>query len=94
LGLNVSPEELDLHYDINCEKFKTIKNVQQLSNWFDKIIENNKKTQMFDEKKLREKKEQVINKYNKVKNRLFKIKIGKNNFCIYKPFVFSLEARD
>jgi glycosyltransferase involved in cell wall biosynthesis len=94
MPLNASQEELDLHYDIYCEKFKTIKNVQQISSWFDKIIEHNKELKVFDEEKLIKKKEQIIEHYNKVKNRLFKTKIGNYNLCMSKTLKFSLEVRD
>ena len=94
MNLDASEEELDLHYDIYTEKFKKIKNVQQLSNWFDKIIISNKNLPMFDEENLIEKKEQIIYNYKKVKNRLFKVKIGDYNFCIDKKLKFYIENRD
>jgi len=90
MGFEPDETELDLHYDIYTEKFKTIKNAQQISDWFDKILNNNK---ILDEKKLIEKKEQVIKNYNKVKNRLFKIKIGGQNLCLSKNLKIYIEKR-
>lgn len=94
VGFEPTQEELDLHYDIYTEKFKQIKNVQQILDWFDKIISCNKELKMFDEEKLIERKEQVVNKYNKIKNRLFKIKIGNCNFCLSKKLMPYVEERD
>lgn len=94
LGFEASEEELSLHYDIYTEKFKEIKSAEQISNWFDKIIEYNKKSEIFDEKKLIDKKGQVLEKYNKVKGRLFKIKIGSYNLCLSKNLKIYLEERN
>lgn len=94
LNLDASQEELDLHYEIYTENFKKIKSPEQILNWFDKIIEHNKKLQIFDEKTLINKKERVLNDYNKVKNRLLKIKLGGYNFCLNKRLRFYWEERD
>lgn len=93
LGFEASGEELDLHYDIYTEKFKKIGSSKQILNWFDKIIEYNKKMGMFDERTLIAKQEKTIEKYNKVKNRLFKIKIGGYNCCLSKKLRFYTEER-
>ena len=67
---------------------------QQISDWFDKIIEKNQAHKIFDEEKLIEKKEQAIKNYNKIKNRLFKIKIGNCNLCLSKNLKIYVEKRD
>lgn len=92
LKLEVSKEEIDLHYDIYCENFDSL-NDCVVANWFDKIIEQNKHTDIFNEKILIEKKNQIIKKINNCKNRLFKLKISEFNLCIYKPFKVSFERR-
>ncbi|MFA7658014.1 MAG: glycosyltransferase family A protein [Candidatus Gastranaerophilaceae bacterium] len=94
IGLKTTKEDLDLHYNIYTENFKKIKNPQKISDWFDKIIEHNKKLKMFDEKNLICKKEQKLSIYKKVKNRLFKIKIGGHNLCLSKCLKIYIEERD
>lgn len=94
IGLDASQEELNLHYDIYTQKYQHINNAQQISDWFDKIIESNKKLNVFNEKKLFEKKEQTIKNYAKIKNRLFKIKIGNYNLCLNKKLKLYLEERN
>lgn len=94
INLDPSQEELDLHYNIYNAKFKKIKNIEQIHNWFDKIIECNKNFNIFDNEKLIEKKNQTITGFTAYKNMIFKIKIGGNNFCIYKPLKFCIESRD
>lgn len=94
LKMDVSHNEIDLHYNINSENFKAINSPDEISRWFDKIIGGNKTLHLFDEKKLLNKKNQTVKDFVYSKNRLFKIKIGTNNFCIYKPFKFVIEKRD
>lgn len=93
LGFEASDEELDLHYDIYSEKFKSVKSAEQISNWFDKIIEHNKQKKIFNEQLLEDKKKNVLEKYNKVANRLFKIKIGQKNICLSKKLRLYTEDR-
>lgn len=93
LGLEATDEELDLHYNIYSEKFKGVKSAKQISDWFDKIIEHNRKKKIFDEKLLENKKNQVLEKYNKVSSRFFKLKIGQKNLCLDKNFKMYLEQR-
>lgn len=94
MGFEPSEAELDLHHDIYTEKFKQIKDVRQISDWFDKILEHNQKLKIFDEKKLVERKERAVENYNKIKNRLFKIKIGGKNLCLSKKLKIYIEDRD
>lgn len=93
LGFEATQKELDLHYDIYRENFEN-HSFQEVSEWFDKIVQHNKKTQIFDENKLIDKKNQKIEKLVKIKNCIFKLKIGRKNLCIYKPFKLVLEKRD
>ena len=94
LGFEASSEELDLHHDIYTGKFKRIKSPEQISNWFDKIIKYNKETNIFDERFLIEKKGQSLTQYNKVKNTVFKIKVGGYNLSLNKNLKFYIEERD
>lgn len=93
LGFEATPQELELHYNIYSENFNQT-SPEQISNWFEKIITHNKESKIFDEEKLIEKKNEVIKNYNKVKNRLFKIKISNYNFCINKNFIPYIEQRN
>lgn len=94
LGFEPSKEELELHYDISSEKFKRISSAEQILSWFDKIIEFNTKSQLFDPQLLMNKKEQILFQYNKFNNRLFKIKIGGYNFCLSKNLKPYIDRRD
>lgn len=88
LGIDASQKEIELHYNISAEKFINIENVDEIINWFDKIIENNKKYLILDENLLINKKNEVINKFNCSKNKFFKLKLGKFSLSIKKPFGF------
>lgn len=92
LGFEATQEEIDLHHNIYSENSNQT-STQQISDWFDKIIAKNQ-AQIFDEEKLIEKKNEVIKNYNKIKNRLFKLKIGNYNFCINKNFIPYIEQRN
>lgn len=91
LNMEVSEEEIDLHHNIYLGNAISVDDV---SKWFDRIIEKNKNLQVFDEQKLLHKKNQTIEKINQIKNRTFKLKIGDYNFCIYKPLKTVIEKRD
>lgn len=91
LGFEATLDEIDLHYKINAEQYKSL-DVQSVSVWFDKIIKQN--TQVFSSQKIIEKKNQILEQINTTNNRLFKLKIGNNNLCIYKPFNIKIEARN
>lgn len=92
LNMDSSQAEIDLHHNIYLESFNSL-TVDDVSGWFDKIIDRNNILQIFDNEKLIEKKEQTMEKIKKFKNRIFKLKIGENNFCIYRPFKISIEKR-
>lgn len=92
LGFEATLQELELHHNIYCENFEQI-TPEQISDWFEKIIINNQAHKIFDEEKLIERKRQTIDKYNKIKNRLFKIKIGNQNLCLNKNLQIYLEER-
>lgn len=93
LKMNVSQDEIDLHYNIGCENFNFV-TVEEAESWFDKIIEHNKNLNIFNEEKLIAQKNYIIKKINAQKNRFFKLKIGENNLCIYKPLKITLEKRN
>lgn len=92
-GMDVSQSEIDLHYNISLDNFNSL-DFEDVHNWFDKIIEHNHRLNILNEQKLIEKKNQILIKINALKKRFFKLKIGKNNLCIYKPFKIALEKRD
>ena len=92
IGLDASQEQLDLHYNIYTGNFEQISSPDVISDWFDKIIEHN--NGLLDEETLEENKKQTLDKYNKIKNRLFKIKIGANNLCLGKNLRLYIEQRD
>lgn len=92
LEFEATQEEIDLHYNIYSENFSQTTS-QQISDWFDKIITNNQAQKIFDEEKLIAKKNQVIEKYNKIKSRLFKVKIGNKNLCLSKKLQIYFEER-
>lgn len=94
IGLEASQEELNIHYDIYTEKFTHIKSEEQITDWFNKIIEYNKGKKMFDELCLIERREEMLEKYRKVKNRLFKVKVGGYNLCLSKNLKVYIEERD
>lgn len=94
IGIEANEEEFDLHHDIYTERFTTVKSAQQISNWFDKIIEANKNKKMFEEPLLIEKKNQTLEKYDQISKRLFKIKIGQKNFCLSKSLKIYVEDRN
>ncbi len=93
LGFEATDEELTLHHNIYSENFAQT-TPEQIADWFDKIIANNQVSQIFDEEQLIEKKNEVIQNYNKIKNRLFKVKIGNCNLCISKNLCFYIEKRN
>jgi glycosyltransferase involved in cell wall biosynthesis len=92
LEIDFSQEEIDLHYNIYSQNFKSI-SIKKVSDWLDKIIEANKKINFLQENKLLSLKENTLKIITNQKNRILKIKIGKNNLCVYKPLKISLEQR-
>ena len=93
LNIEATQAEIDLHHKIYLNNFTSVSS-DSLSNWFDKIIERNKIIRIFDEQKLIERKNQTIKKLILFKNRIFKLKIGGNNLCVYVPFKITIEKRD
>lgn len=93
LGLNASEEEINLHYNMYIGNFKKIDSEEDISNWFDKIIEYNRNHNLFNENILKYKKEQTIKSFINYQNRFFKIKLFEFNLCLYKPFKITLEKR-
>lgn len=94
MGIEATEKELTLHYNLYSQNFGDVESSDKITNWFDKIIEHNKKLNIFSEEKLIEKKNLTIKQYERVKNRLFKIKIGGFNFCISKNFEMYIEKRE
>lgn len=92
-GIEATQEEIDLHYNIYAQKFANMSE-NQIQNWFDKIIEQNKISQLFNENNLIEFKNQKLSQFKSFKNRLFKVKIGEYNLCISKNFKIYLEKRE
>lgn len=94
IGLEATQEELDLHYNIYCRNFDGLNVEEKISDWFDKIIKHNETSNIFDKENLVNKKNQIINKYKRNKNRLFKIKIGGYNLCLSNRLRVYLEERE
>lgn len=94
LGLDATEDEINLHYNISLNNFSQIENPETILDWFDKIIEQNKSKNIFDEKSLIKKRDELVENYKKIKNRLFKVKIGGYNLCLSKNFTIYLEERD
>lgn len=93
MNMDVSTSEIELHSNIYEQNFLNV-TIEDLSKWFDKIIESNKKINIFDEEKLNEKKTEALKKLVNIKKRLFKIKMGNYNFCVNKNFKIYFEERD
>lgn len=94
IRIEATEEDLTLHYNIYAQNFSDIDSSDKITSWFDKIIEHNKKLNLFSEEKLIEKKNLTIKQYERAKNRLFKIKIGNYNFCVSKNFEMYIEKRE
>lgn len=94
LGIDFSDENIELHFAINNEDFKSIKSKDEIINWFDKIITKNSTIKIFNENKLIEKKELILKHLYDAQNRIFRIKLLEYNLCIYKPFKITVEKRD
>lgn len=92
-GFNPSTEEIELHYSIYAQKFNNIQ-VEQVQQWFEKLIEQNRKINLLDENAIVKFMNQTINKMKDSNNRLFKIKIGQYNFCLSKKLRPYIEKRD
>lgn len=92
-GIETSEKEINLHYNIAFDKLGAIESENAISAWFDKIIKQNKANNLFNEQLLILKKNSVLNKYLGIKNLLFKVKIGENNFCISKNLKISIVPR-
>lgn len=92
ININPTNEELDLHHKIYTQNFDNI-TIEQASKWLDKIIHHDKNFKIYNEQKLINLKDETIQKIEKFKNRLFKIKIGQKNFCISKNFKIYVENR-
>lgn len=93
LKIGISQAELDLHFKLNEQDFSGI-TIDEISNWFDKIIEYNKNSMIFDEQKIIDKKLGIIEQAKKNNNRLFKVKVGNSNLCLSKNLQIYLEKRD
>lgn len=93
LQMEISEEELLLHHKIYEQDFSDV-TVEEISQHFDKIIEKNKLINIFNEEKLNNKKNEIIKQAEKIKNRLFKIKLGNKNFCLGKNLKIYFEDRN
>lgn len=94
LGLEADNKEIELHFAINNEDFKSIQSKEIIGDWFNKIVEKNKIAKIFNEQKLIQKKESVVNNFSKQNTRCFKLKIAEYNLCLYKPFTIKFEKRN
>ena len=94
IGFDASREELDFHYNLYSENFHKLKSPEIISDWFDKIIHYNRESKMFDEQGLIDTKNQYLEQYEKIKNRLLKVKISGYNFCVSRKLKIYVEERD
>lgn len=91
LNMPASEGEIELHYAIEINRYDKKTKLENIENWFDKIINHNRKTQFFDEEILTMKKKQAIEDFQKSANVIFKLKLGKTAFYIFKsPLKLSL----
>lgn len=93
LGMDYNQNEVDLHFNIATECYHKL-NEDDVSEWFDKIIQANGTMNLIKDDALIVKKKEILATLKNSKNRVFKIKIGQKNFCIYKPLKFTLEKRN
>lgn len=94
LGIEVSDEEIKLHFNIYTDNFKSMKSANAIAQWFDRIIEQNKINPIFNEQRLIDKKESSLKNFFDSQRRLFKMKIFEYNLCFYKPFEIKFEKRN
>lgn len=92
-GLNPTPEDIELHYNIYAQNFESL-TIEQVRVWFERIIEQNRKINLLDENAIVKFMNQMIEKMQNSHNRLFKIKIGQYNFCLSKKLRPYVEKRD
>lgn len=92
-GLNPTDEDINLHHSIYSQKYDDV-TVEQVQTWFNKIIEKNQETNLFNEKAINKYLSNSLLQLQKFKNRLFKIKIGQYNLCMSKNLKIYLEKRD
>ena len=92
IGMKFSDKDVDMQLQIYQQNFKGIKR-EDLSFWFYRLIEANKKSMILPENELLKYRDYVLDRHEKINNRIFKMKIGNKNFCIQKPFKFVIENR-
>ena len=92
IGIEATDDEINLHYKIYRKNLLEF-DKDEIETWLNKIINANKTAKLFDEQRLIAKKDSILEEYDKLKNRLFKIKIGKMNFCLSKQFKIYIERR-
>lgn len=92
-GLNPTPEDIEIHYNINVQKLNSLSE-EEVLNWFSKLIEQAKINGLCSEKSLTKLMNNILEKMQKYKNRLLKIKIGEYNFCVSKKLRIYVEKRD
>ncbi|MCQ2789172.1 MAG: glycosyltransferase [bacterium] len=92
IGMKFSDKDVDMQLQIYQQKFKDMKR-EDLSFWFYRLIEANKKSMILPENELLKYRDYVLDRHEKINNRIFKMKIGNKNFCIQKPFKFVIENR-
>lgn len=94
LNIEVSQQDLDLHYDIYRRYYNGDPQAEVIESWFDKIIETNKNLNIFNEAKLIQKKSNVLENFIESKQRLFKIKIGNYDLCLYEKMKMVFTDRE
>lgn len=92
-GLNPTQEDIELHYAINAQNFANISK-ESVVKWFSILIEQAKINGLCSEQSLVKLMNNILEKMQKYKNRLFRIKIGEHNFCISRNLRIYVEKRD
>lgn len=74
LNMPVSKEEIELHYSIETGHYNKTTTIEDIINWFDKVITHNQTSNFLDENLLIEKNNQVIQEFKKSKKTFFGIR--------------------
>lgn len=92
-GLEVSQEEVNLHYNIYQGKYGCITSENEILNWFNKIIEKNAESNIFNESSLLKMKEDALCSYNCYKETFWHKLTCKNRVLKVEPLVVLESAK-
>ena len=92
LNIDFNSQDVENYYKIATKNYKNIQK-NDLEHFINKIVEANNNQNIFNADKLKNKLEKIKNEFFTTNNRIFKLKIGSKNLCIYKPFKIIFENR-